>query len=292
MKHVKTVAYYGAPASFSHQVARQHFPQAHHESFLKFDDCLVAVKNESMSVAVLPIENSNAKSIIEAQRQLLRHAGGVVVTDLIPHKIVHHLFSFGDLASIKTIRSKDVVFAQTSAWLAKNLPEAILDGNYSTSEAVKSLALEKDPALAAIGSEDAEIYLVPRLCSAIQTDPNITLFAVLKRGGADCPNFRNISRCLIVLEACQDSRISEMEGIVQEHGCFITYNWMLPGIDGLQPSGIFEIGNLGQPAPGALQTIAGKVIGSVQGAKFLGGFHGKTVESLLTGKFIATTTER
>ncbi len=293
MKEGKIIAYYGAPASFSHQVALLHFPDDSYQSFHDFDACLVAIKEEKADIAVLPIENSNAKSIVEAQRQLLKHAGGVVITDLLPHRIVHHLYSYGNLASIKTIRSKDVAFAQTSVWLDDNLPQALRDGGYSTSEAVKSLVGSEDLTLAAIGSEDAKIYKVPLLYSSIQTEPNITLFAVLKRGGPNCPNLHDISRCLIALDPNEESRIHELEAIAQEHGCFFTYNWVLPGLDGSPAAGIFEIGTRGVPARGSLQNIAAEVISSVGGAKFLGGFQNKTMESLLTGKLgPASTTIR
>lgn len=108
---------------------------------------------------VVPIENSIEGSVSETI-ECLRNYDVVIYAELY-HKIRHVLAGIGRLLDVKEIRSHPQAVAQCMGKLKTlgKLPEIttkLENGrDYSTAAAMESVAMEKDPSIAAIGSRQA-----------------------------------------------------------------------------------------------------------------------------------------
>lgn len=275
---IKRVAFLGPAGTFSQQVVNKHFKASEPVPYKDFDETIEAVVHSDCHLGLTPFENSNSRSIVELQIALANHRGQIYITDLIPHHITHHLFSFSDIPDIQEVRSKDVVFKQTDAWLKKNLPDAKRVETYrSTAAAVESLQ-ESGPRIAAIGSKDAtDIYKVPIRANDIQTEPNITVFCALER---QIPDLSKIASALIGLDDFVENDFMEMSKILLRNGCAVSADWVLKSYP--HTIGVFEIGSVEEKS--RLQDAIFSIERHMRKSFLVGGYSGKTITSIASGK--------
>jgi prephenate dehydratase len=142
--------------------------------------CLFAVAERAVSLAVVPVENSIEGGVTFTLDTLWQ------VPDLLIHQafvipIQHCLVTRAtQLAAIATVLSHPQALGQCRLWLAQHLPQAELRPTNSTTEALG--AVDQNPTLAAIASQRAAtLYHLPWLRDNIQDHPdNCTRFWVIR----------------------------------------------------------------------------------------------------------------
>lgn len=239
-----------------------------------FTEVFEVLKLGVVDAAVVPLENSNARSIQVAQSALLKRRGEIFVKDIVGHHVKLHLYSFGQLENVVEVRSFKPVFAQTAAWLDQNLPNAARNSNFSsTSDSILSLqAVDGSLGAAAIGSESAAFYQVPKIASEIQTEPNITVFATIVQNR---PDVSSADRALIGIHNFAETDGETLSAVLSDNGCAFTSDWIIRH-DG-ETFGVFEVGAL----PGFSLCEAVTAVESALKKCFLvGSYSGKTITEL------------
>ena len=173
-----SIAYFGRPATFTHQAAMQHFGESvdyleHHSIGDVFD----AVSRGEAAYGVVPIENSTEGSVTHTLDMFVDTS--LKICAEINMEIHHCLLSKSEMREIKTLYSHPQPIGQCRRWIYRNLPDAHLIEVASTSEAAARAAAE--PGSAALASEvAAEVYDVPVLERNIEDiSANVTRFFVL-----------------------------------------------------------------------------------------------------------------
>jgi chorismate mutase/prephenate dehydratase len=175
------VAYFGPPATFTHQAAVQRFgSSAAFVAVKSIGEVFDEVERGRAEYGVVPVENSTEGPVNLTLDSLLD--GEAVITGEVTLEITHHLLSrAGALDEIKTVCSHPQALAQCRQWLAANLPDVPTEETSSTSAA--ATRAKDDPTVAAVASEMAgRLYEVPVLRRRIEDNPyNSTRFLVLGR---------------------------------------------------------------------------------------------------------------
>ena len=149
------VHYLGPPGSFSHEAAGQLFSQQQLTPAQSIEDVLDAVKKDSATLGIVPIENSLEGPVIRNFDLILEKMVNVCAEITI--QIQQNLLSNErQLKDIHIVYSHPHAFAQVRRWLKKELPHAKLKETPSTSAAAQLAAKETN--CAAIASADAAKY--------------------------------------------------------------------------------------------------------------------------------------
>lgn len=270
------VAFLGPACSFSHDLAREEFPDDEHVAFPFLHEVVAAIASGDCGLAVVPFYNTTRKSIEESQLELISHKNKVFVSNVLPLDVRHMLCGFGGLNEIEEIRSKIVVFHQVSKWQKAALPDATLKDYPSTSAAVKSLCEDGKPsAVAAIGTLSAtKEYRVPVLKRNIQNKPNVTLFFVLESAMPKPEDMDHVLLCSPKASKPQKAQIEEFAG---DEGCAITSNWPLTVTGG--EAYFVELN--GQYSKLGLHTAITNIRREFPKTFILGGYKGKCITQLL-----------
>jgi chorismate mutase/prephenate dehydratase len=183
MKQPKlTVAYFGKPGSFSHEVAARRFPKgAELTPRRTISEVFEAVASGEAVHGVVPIENTLGGPIFDTVDQLIREdfgAAGLVVSEELSLHVMLSLLGRKNVKP-KRIYSHFVPLKHCGDWVRARYPDAALLEAESTSEAVERAAQEGDAW--AIGNRGAAALhkldvIVPRLGSRAQ---NITRFYLI-----------------------------------------------------------------------------------------------------------------
>jgi prephenate dehydratase len=274
------LSYLGPEWTFSHDLARAEFPKEEHVPQPELKDVVESVATGSCNIGLIPFYNTTRLSIEESQIELVKHAGKVFVTDVLPLEVKHHVGGFGKLGSVREFRSKKVVFHQISEWLKRrNLGGVSQIGCSSTSAAVKSVANGDSPTdVAVIGTASAfRNYKVPVLEKNIHNTPNVTLFFVIKN---EQPELADVKRVLMCLKNPSNSDKLAVEAIVSKCGCNISSNW--PVTFETKPrkeAYFFEIN--GTYSSLGLKSAVAKLKSELKKAFVLGGYSDKCITRLL-----------
>lgn len=179
-----TIAYFGQPASWTHQAARSKFgASVKYSSFPNISDVFDAVARGSADYGVVPIENSIEGAVNHTLDVFVD--SDLLICAQVLLRIENHLLSKSPLESITRVYSHPQALAQCRGWLRTNLPKADLIEVASTSAAAERAARE-DGAAAVAGQMAAEMNNLPILERAIQDSPlNTTRFLVI--GQKTCP---------------------------------------------------------------------------------------------------------
>lgn len=141
--------YLGPACSFTEEAAKNFIPEAERIPCSSIEDVIAAVKKDTDSCGVVPVENSLEGAVLRTLDLILEKNLRVVAEINAP--IVQNLLSKEKtFSSIKTIYSHPHALAQCRLWIQKHLPRAELKETPSTSYAAELVS--KAPAAAAIGS--------------------------------------------------------------------------------------------------------------------------------------------
>ena len=183
------IGYQGIPGSFTYIASQNFFKKTRNygfdlqfTGFTKFRQVFEGLKLESLDLAVIPVENSLAGSVLENYDLLNRYPVKVVGEQYL--KINHHLLvaknSKANLSSLNKVFSHPKALAQCQDffWQQKHIQEV----NFSdTAGAAKYIATQNNPKLGAIASlEAAKLYNLKILQFNIEDNSkNYTRFFVI-----------------------------------------------------------------------------------------------------------------
>ena len=178
------VAYLGPEGTFSHLIARRHFPKNH--PLVACADIAAVfefVRQNPEARAVVPIENSSGGTIYDTIDLLIQHAGQIQAQEELTLDVSLALLGHRK-EGIKTIYSHFVPLMHHKEWLAKHFPQARTLSVASTAQAATKVA--KSPHSAALASPGAAaLYGLKILQFPIQPGAvNLTRFYVIGFGEA------------------------------------------------------------------------------------------------------------
>ncbi len=187
------VAYLGEKGTYSYLAAHKYFdacPQGINEKNCKsFEEIIESVENGAVDVGILPIENTSSGCINEVY-DLLQKANVNIIGELtypINHGLLVRVPT--DISRIKTIYSHPQPIQQCSVWLHENLPNVAFKTCSATSEAMKIIAEQNSPELAAIGCvESGKIYGdTPLIANISNQKINVTRFIAISTVNSKVP---------------------------------------------------------------------------------------------------------
>ncbi len=176
------VAYQGEPGAFSEAAVLRLLPDAEPRPYPTFDEVFDAVANGSVSLGVVPIENSIGGSIHRNYDLLVERDLSIVGEVQVP--VVHNLLALPGvpLEDVRRVLSHPQALAQCAGFLrALERVEAI--ATYDTAGSAKMVRDEQRRDTAAIASERAgTLFGLEALRTGIQDyDDNITRFLAVSR---------------------------------------------------------------------------------------------------------------
>ncbi len=156
--NIKNTGFFGKIGSFTEQAAKKHF--GNKNIFLSFDSVeslLQALTDKKIQIAVLPFENSTEGIVTPVIDALFIKENGFIIVGEIVLLIEHCLIGIGKINEIKKVITHPQALAQCNVFL--RTINAAQEGFASTSAAVKEVAEENNPGIAAVGSFKAfEFY--------------------------------------------------------------------------------------------------------------------------------------
>ena len=176
------VAIQGEPGSFSHEAAGKLVPGAEIVPCAVSAEVFSLLSEGRVDAAVIPIENSLAGSVLEHFDLLLTH--DVQVIEEMALRIRHNLIALPGTKTeeIRRVLSHAVALAQCRRFFAAHRamqPVAF----YDTAGSVKHVMEQRDPATAAIASQNAARYYGAQVLEAGIEDnaENYTRFFLVRR---------------------------------------------------------------------------------------------------------------
>lgn len=182
MEERTTVGYQGIPGAYSEEALVAFERTAEPVSFRTLPDLFAALSEGVVDRAFVPVENSQAGSVVEAYDLMLDHRVTILAEWIQP--IDHCLLGVPGTTSVQVekVYSHPQALAQTAAFLR----QARLDTEpyYDTAGAAEMVSERGDPHLAAVaGHLAAERYGLSVLAEGIQTaGDNATRFFLLSSG--------------------------------------------------------------------------------------------------------------
>ena len=185
------VGFQGTEGAYGHQAVLQHFGVTSRAVGLKaypsFRAMLEAVIEGHVDRGLLPIENTTAGSVYEAYDLLLRYNLSLVGEEIVD--VRHCLLGVANapLDSIRRIHSHPQALAQCSEFLAA-MPNCEGVAAANTALAAKHVRDLKDPAEAAIASEEAGVHFGLHVLKRDIANQavNYTRFVVVSAQPEDC----------------------------------------------------------------------------------------------------------
>ncbi len=184
------IGYLGPEGTFSEEAGKLYTGQLKEKgemiAFSTFHDALYAVDQGKITEAIVPIENSIEGTIGLVPDMLATEVNLKIKAELVM-PIYHYLIGpkKNSLKDVTDVISKPEIIDQCKDFLRKNLPKAKLHLAYSSSDAVKQVALfpgGEGRVFAAIGTEQsAKMYELKFLAAKINAKDNMTRFVVLAK---------------------------------------------------------------------------------------------------------------
>jgi prephenate dehydratase len=176
------VAYQGVPGAFSEAAAISLFPPAEPAPRDTFADVFDALESGSVDAAVVPVENSQAGSVVDVYDLLRRHRGARIVAEAML-RVRHHLLGVPGtrIESVRVARSHPQALAQVEEYLRERSIRPVVA--FDTAGAAAEVAQLRDGTVAAVASgRAAERYGLVVLARSIETaSDNMTRFFALAR---------------------------------------------------------------------------------------------------------------
>jgi prephenate dehydratase len=180
------VAYQGVPGAFSEAAVAALFPTDEPVPRDTFADVFEALERGAVEAAVVPVENSEAGSVLDVYDLLRRHRGMRVVAEAML-RVRHHLLGVpgARIDGVRTARSHPQALAQVESFLRERSIRPVVA--FDTAGAAAEVAQLRDASVAAVASaRAAERYGLVVLARSIETAPdNMTRFFALARENDD-----------------------------------------------------------------------------------------------------------
>ncbi|MGC4032317.1 MAG: prephenate dehydratase [Tepidisphaeraceae bacterium] len=177
------IGYLGPAGSFSHQASVMKFGQSvEYVPLADIPSVFEEITRGHIDYGLVPVENSLHGGVVDTLDAFLSSSAKICAEVLVT--IHHNLLAAGPWDGVKTVLSKDAVFAQCRKWLSAMTKGREVRPVDSTSRAAEMA--KADPTVAAIASRHAsELYNVPMVFENIEDNPdNVTRFFVIARESA------------------------------------------------------------------------------------------------------------
>lgn len=174
------VAYLGPRGSFTHQVARQAFPEADLLDFANITEVIKAFESGKVDYSVIPVENSIEGSVHETLDYLFHQAEIRAVAEVI-QPIAQQLMATSADKKIDVIYSHPQAVAQGKQFIRKHYPQARIEMTASTAYAARFVSEHPEEPYAAIAPTAAasEYHLAVIAQDIQEIDENFTRFWIL-----------------------------------------------------------------------------------------------------------------
>lgn len=186
------IAYQGVEGSYSHLTAQRRYARRRGGALLtgfeSFYAAGKAVREGSVDIALLPIENSTAGSINQTY-DILSEGGLTITAETVSH-VLHCLIGIpgSTIEGLRTVISHPQALAQCDIFLHAR-PQIRTLAEFDTAGAARKVKEANDPTLAAIASQAAaEMSGLKVLARGIQNHPhNATRFVEIAIEAFPCP---------------------------------------------------------------------------------------------------------
>ncbi|MCF3941879.1 prephenate dehydratase [Oceanobacillus alkalisoli] len=170
-----TIGYLGPKGTFTKLAVDTTFNNEEKVSYATIPECIDAVANDEIDIAVVPIENAIEGTVQLTVDYLIHEVTLPVVAEVVvpiqQHLLVRRDFD-GDLSQITEIHSHSHAIAQCHRYIHKNLMTAKISYTTSTGRAAEIVAESAEP-IAAIGNSlAAEEYGLQIYANNIHDYPN------------------------------------------------------------------------------------------------------------------------
>ena len=221
------VAYQGVEGSYSHLTAQRHYRHQRGNVLLTgsetFREAAEAVREGTVDVALLPVENSTAGSINETYDLLA--AGGLTITSEVISQVEHCLLALPEasLEELTTVLSHPQALLQCEDFL-RRVPWMKPQAEFDTAGAARKVSELKDRSLAAIASESAgRAFGLQILERGIQSQANnYTRFVEVAKEAAPCPADVPCKTSLLLVTAHTPGALGEVIVTFARRGVNIT----------------------------------------------------------------------
>ncbi|WP_156291187.1 prephenate dehydratase [Oceanobacillus salinisoli] len=181
-----TIGYLGPRGTFTKLAVDSAFNGEEKVSFNTIPECIDAVKDGSIDIGVVPLENAIEGTVQLTVDYLVHQVRLPVMAEIVvpiqQHLLVHPNFS-GEYSDIKEIHSHSHAIAQCHQFIHKYLPDASIHYSSSTGKAAELVSDNGEKPIAAIGNRlAASEYQLQILKENIHDYPNNhTRFVVLTK---------------------------------------------------------------------------------------------------------------
>ncbi|MDP2891939.1 MAG: prephenate dehydratase domain-containing protein [Bacillota bacterium] len=192
-ENVQSVIFAGSASSYGAKAAKKLFPKAKMMEARGFEHACQSAAEGKADAAVLPFDNTTAGSVNEIDTMLLKYKLSIFSSTVVPIENSLMGIKGTDIGQIREVRSHPQALMQCDEFIKKMGWSAVPMDN--TAFAAEYVAKAGDPAIAAIGSnEAAEMYGLRILKETINdTFFNRTRFVAAKREMTISANAQRVS---------------------------------------------------------------------------------------------------
>lgn len=186
------IGYLGPKATFTEMAVRSLFSEDDVQPYFSIPDCLDAVSEREVEVAVVPLENAIEGSVNITLDYLIHEMDIPIVAEVtlpIKQHLMVHPVNKENWTQVKRICSHSHAIAQCHKFLHKRFNGVVLESAASTAEAARIVKEHKESGLAAIANELAATeYGLEIVARDIHDyEYNHTSFVVLSNEKIDFP---------------------------------------------------------------------------------------------------------
>jgi len=213
------IGYLGPAASFTHQASTMKFgASVDYVPMSDIPSVFEEVVRGHVDYGVVPVENSLHGGVVDTLDAFFSSSARICAEVLAT--IHHQVLTSGPWDGVKTVLSKDAVFAQCRKWLAGTAKGREVRAVESTSRAAEMAA--SDPTVAAIASRQAgELYGLQTLFENIEDNPdNVTRFFVIAR--ESCKRTGQDKTAIMFTTAHKPGALAEVLDVFRDLGINLT----------------------------------------------------------------------
>ena len=189
-----TIGYQGEPGAYSEEALHQNYPSSEGVALRTLRHVFHRVADRTIDLALVPVENSQAGSVLETYDLLLEYR--VMVVGEVALQVDHCLLALpeSERSDLKRVLSHPQALAQCEAFVVRERLEPV--PAYDTAGAARMIKEEGRLEQAAIASRRAaELYGLEVLAERVQTvRENVTRFFLVSRRGPSRPKPPRLKR--------------------------------------------------------------------------------------------------
>ncbi|HSO93928.1 MAG TPA: prephenate dehydratase [Candidatus Dormibacteraeota bacterium] len=189
-----TIGYQGEPGAYSEEALHENYPNSEAVALRTLRHVFHRVADRTIDLALVPVENSQAGSVLETYDLLLEYR--VMVVGEVALQVDHCLLALpqSERSDLKRVLSHPQALAQCEAFVVRERLEPV--PAYDTAGAARMIKEEGRLEQAAIASRRAaELYALEILAERVQTvRENVTRFFLVSRRGPSRPKPPQLKR--------------------------------------------------------------------------------------------------